>query len=53
MTKTELRRKAILNIVSREEANVEALSLRLDVSESTIRRSRQYLAYLWRCGIAT
>jgi DeoR family fructose operon transcriptional repressor len=44
MTKTELRRKAILNIVSREEANVEALSLRLDVSESTIRRDLAELA---------
>jgi DeoR/GlpR family transcriptional regulator of sugar metabolism len=44
MTKTELRRKAILNIVSREEANVEALSRHFDVSESTIRRDLAQLA---------
>lgn len=44
MTKTEIRRKAILNIVSREEANVEALSRHFKVSESTIRRDLAELA---------
>ncbi|TFV99462.1 DeoR/GlpR transcriptional regulator [Oxalobacteraceae bacterium OM1] len=44
VTKTEKRRNAILAIVSREEANVEALSRHFNVSESTIRRDLAELA---------
>lgn len=44
INKTEKRRNTILGIVSSGDANVEALSVHFDVSESTIRRDLAELA---------